>query len=522
MAKKVALYLRSSKDRHDVSIESQQRELTDFVASMGGALVATFVDKVESAKTANRPGFQAMIGEVKSKTCRFTTICCYDTSRFSRRQYDAQLYKHLLKKNGVELLFLKLPKTDPLMDAVLESLMEIFDEFHSQKSKMDGLRGMRENIKKGWRAGGRALLGYKLEYKVVGTREGQPITKSSLVSDPVLFPKMQSYLRGRARGESRKDLMVSLGLNTPYTTLVYIEDSALTYAGHTVWNRHNEMLDGKYIAGRRFRERDEWVIHRDTHEAMITDEEAEAVLRQRTALRESGRRYRRNTYLLSGLLRCRCGANLDGDGGYYRCHVRCGNRSIKQETLEEAVTALLFAEFLTPDALKELMAEIDRELAAQGQSGNSYAEALRKELRDNERQITEIVGLLTQVKHQRPLLERLDGLEESRTRLTETLAETQGPIAEAPLQGLDEAGIGGFIECYRRNLDEGDPAQKKAALRSLLDRAVLDEDRVTVYPAYERLAGVKLASPRPGENYPVLRAVTTFQFGQTTKQGPGQ
>ena len=136
MVKRAALYLRSSKDRHDVSIESQRRELERYVADQGDVIVTEFSDKVESAKTANRPAFQEMMAEVKSKDCRFQRIYCYDTSRFSRKQYDAQLYKHLLKKHGIELHFLKLPKTDPLMDSVLESLMEIFDEFHSQKKRL--------------------------------------------------------------------------------------------------------------------------------------------------------------------------------------------------------------------------------------------------------------------------------------------------------------------------------------------------------------------------------------------------
>src|SRR5699024_8044022 len=144
-----------------------------------------FIDKVESAKTANRPAFQNMMTEVKSVKCRFAEILCFDTSRFSRRQYDAQMYKHLLKKRGVGLRFLKLPKSDPLLDSVLESLVEVFDEFHSQKSKADGLRGMRENINQGFRAGGSAPYGYRLDKEVVSFREGQPVTKSTLAADIV-------------------------------------------------------------------------------------------------------------------------------------------------------------------------------------------------------------------------------------------------------------------------------------------------------------------------------------------------
>lgn len=101
---------------------------------------------------------------------------------------------------------------------------------------------------------------------------------------------------------------------------------------------------------------------RDTHEALITDDEAHGILGQRESARAQRKRLRRNNYLLAGLLRCRCGANVVGDGGYYHCHVRCGARAIKQETLEQAVLAVLCQEFLTPETVAALKAKIDREL----------------------------------------------------------------------------------------------------------------------------------------------------------------
>ena len=353
MARKAALYLRSSKDRHDVSVDSQSRELTKFAADSGDLVVAEFSDRVESAKTDDRPGFQAMIAEVKSKTRRFDVLYCFDTSRFSRRQYHAQMYKHLLKSHGIELVFLKLPKTDTILDPIIESLMEAFDEFHSQKSKMDGLRGMRENIKQGWRAGGRAILGYKLDKQVVGTRDGKPLTKSKLVPDPKTFDEVQAYLKGRARGQSRRELQAQMSIKVPYSTMVYLEDSALTYAGHTVWNRHREFVDGTYIGPGegRYRDRTEWEIHRNTHEAMISDDEAEAIFRERDRQKRKKSRFRRNHYLLSSQMRCSCGARIDGDGGYYRCHDRCGVRGIKKETLERAVLDCFHSELFGGESL---------------------------------------------------------------------------------------------------------------------------------------------------------------------------
>ncbi len=50
-----AIYLRSSKDRHDVSIESQRRELKKLAQSKEMTIVREYVDVVESAKTEFRP-----------------------------------------------------------------------------------------------------------------------------------------------------------------------------------------------------------------------------------------------------------------------------------------------------------------------------------------------------------------------------------------------------------------------------------------------------------------------------------
>ena len=495
MAKKAALYLRSSKDRHEVSIDSQRRELTRHVQEHGNFIVAEFIDKVESAKTDDRPGFQSMIEEVKSNGCRFSVLYCYDTSRFSRRQYHAQIYKHVLKKHNIELRFLKLPKTDTILDPIIESLMETFDEFHSQKSKADGLRGMRENIEQGWRAGGRPILGYKLDKHVVGTRDGQPITKSKLAADPRMFPLIQQYLKSRALGESRKALIKSLNLSVPYTSLAYIEESALTYAGHTVWNRHNEYVDGKYVGGKKYRDRSEWVIKNNTHEAMISDIEAETILKQLEKQRKNRKRFRRNNYLLSGLIQCACGANIDGDAGYYRCHVRCGRRSIKKERLEEALLSLLFNEFLTPENILELREEIEEEYLKNSKGNRHILDQLEKELRDTRRQISELVKLLPQVNHQRPLLEQLDILEEERVSLDDEL-QKQKDTAEPTLLRLNDEALDTFLEQYRTNLESGEPEKRKAILRSIIDHGIFDGETLKIIPSYENVTGVNMASPR--------------------------
>ncbi|MEN8166852.1 MAG: recombinase family protein [Pseudomonadota bacterium] len=57
--KTAAIYLRSSKDRKDVSIDAQRRELQNLATDQGIIVVKEYPDVVESAKDENRPGFLA-------------------------------------------------------------------------------------------------------------------------------------------------------------------------------------------------------------------------------------------------------------------------------------------------------------------------------------------------------------------------------------------------------------------------------------------------------------------------------
>jgi hypothetical protein len=58
-----------------------------------------------------------------------------------------------------------------------------------------------------------------------------------------------------------------------------------------------------------------------------------------------------------------CGANFDGDAGYYKCHRRkagCDSRSIRQETIEQAVLGVLFEEYLTVETLASIREQLVR------------------------------------------------------------------------------------------------------------------------------------------------------------------
>lgn len=198
--RRAALYCRSSKDRTDVSIDAQRRELQALAKSRNLIISEEFFDAVESGKDSNRPGFQSLIRQINNKSRLWSVVLMVDTSRLARNQYIAHSFMHECRKRGIEVVFAKTPELDGVTGIILPAVLHAMDQVHSFMSREKGLAGMAENVRQGFRAGGRAPFGYKLDYIHTGAiREGEPVTKSKLVPDENA-PKIATYLKGGRRG----------------------------------------------------------------------------------------------------------------------------------------------------------------------------------------------------------------------------------------------------------------------------------------------------------------------------------
>lgn len=132
---KAATYARSSKDRADMSIDAQQRQLAELAASRGIPIVAQFSDAVLSGKDDDRPGFQSLIRELKNPRRGWDTILVLDTSRIARRRHLAIIFEESeCKKAGVRVIYKSLPESDPITEMLLKSILQAMDEWHSLTS----------------------------------------------------------------------------------------------------------------------------------------------------------------------------------------------------------------------------------------------------------------------------------------------------------------------------------------------------------------------------------------------------
>ena len=155
--RKAAIYARSSKDRSDVSIATQTHELTEIARVRDLEVVQTFEDAVVSGATEDRPGFGLLAEAIRNKRRGWSVLLVYDSSRIARRRYIAQAFKHHCRKHEVVIQYAKVPQDiDPISELVLDSVFEAMDEVHSLMSRDKAIAGQQENVRRGWRAGGRA------------------------------------------------------------------------------------------------------------------------------------------------------------------------------------------------------------------------------------------------------------------------------------------------------------------------------------------------------------------------------
>jgi site-specific DNA recombinase len=297
---------------------------------------------------------------------------------------------------------------------LLKSILQAMDEWHSLTSKQKGLAGMAENVRQGWRAGGRAPIGYRLEYTETGAiREGMPVRKSKLsISDDA--PTVKHYPALGAQGTTRPRACSESGMQASSSTLVNVEWNALTYAGHTAWNVRYEHGAGGFANGVKRRPRAEWIIQRNTHEALITDIEAEALL---VRLESFDRAHHSHAdYLLTGLLKAPDGTNWRGSdggaGGYYR--MGKGKRN-KASIVEAAVLEQLAEDLHTPDFVQA------RTDAARKQfDDRKHDDALpgmKKEYADLERRIKRLTEMLADTATPEPLLRQIENYESRRNEI---------------------------------------------------------------------------------------------------------
>ncbi|MEA1890111.1 MAG: hypothetical protein U9N50_10080 [Pseudomonadota bacterium] len=293
-----------------------------------------------------------------------------------------------------------------------------------------------------------------------------------------------------------------------------MEWNALTYAGHTVWNVHNEHKKGEgYKGNSKRRPREEWVIKENTHEALISIDESEQLLKRlensNIGKKVSEAKTGASSYLLTGLLRTPNGDLWTGSGNqHYRTRPGHGikGRWLNKEKVDTAITEQLLGDIVSPEFVSKVT-QATKEVA------NSLledpAEELRLEVTNINKQISRAMDLAIKLDNPDPALKKINELEIQRKPLEEHIARLELEHSmQSALANITETQVSGILKNFTENFRSIPKERWKESIRPLVEHIVLDPETLDCCIHYRFAVDNRLciASPRGFDLIPQICA----------------
>jgi site-specific DNA recombinase len=369
--KRAVIYLRVStakqaaKDEGDgYSLPAQKEACYRKAEQMNADVVAEFIDRGESAKTADRPKFQEMLRFVKEQG-DIDYVILDKVDRFARNRRDDANTLFELRMAGAQLISVKENIDETPAGQLLHAIMAGIAEFYSKNLGAEALKGMTQKAKVGGTPG-RAPIGY-LNTRRRG-EDGREIR--IVVVDPERAPLVQWAFEAYATGEwTIRTLTEALG-----TKGLRALPQGKGVPGPIQASRVARMLSNRYYLGLvTFM----GVEYQGRHQPLVPPslfDQVQEMLRMHNTAGEKQRDH--NHYLKSTVYCAYCGSrlcltNAKGRYLYFFClgrHQRravCPQRYLPAEAVEAAVERY-YANVRLPEPVQaqireDLRAELDHQ-----------------------------------------------------------------------------------------------------------------------------------------------------------------
>jgi len=371
-----ALYERLSRDDEQQgesnSIRNQKKFLEDYANTRGFRNIRHFTDDGYSGTNFNRPGFTALLEEIKAGNVG--VLCIKDMSRLGRNYLQVGFYTEILfPDKGVRFIAVNNNvDSDNPTENEFTPFLNIMNEWYAKDTSKKIKAVFRNRMESGLRCSGAIPYGYRRkpgdkqtlyvdeEAAAVVRRifrmaaDGISVSRivDILTSEKVLIPS--AYLEKAEGQESRNHRYIDPYHWNHYTVTQIIERQE--YLGHTVLGK--TVGENFKTKKRRKADPDEVLVFPNTHEPIIDQETWDMANRLR---KRSPRLVANGTYThrLSGLIYCAdCGARMgysaptakriregtvrDSDSNYQCGNYRnafhgCSSHHIKASVLEEVI-----------------------------------------------------------------------------------------------------------------------------------------------------------------------------------------
>ena len=145
------------------SLEAQEEVCLDYAKRNKYEVLKVFIEKGESAKTANRTKLKEMLGYLKANRNKIDALIIYKMDRLSRDTGDSLTIRFLLKKLDIDLKSVTEPFDDSPIGTFTATLFSSIAQLDNDVRSAGAVMGMKQAIKAGrwlWNA----PLGYKYKY----------------------------------------------------------------------------------------------------------------------------------------------------------------------------------------------------------------------------------------------------------------------------------------------------------------------------------------------------------------------
>lgn len=335
------------------SLETQETTCRAWCARQGLEVLKVFSDRGESAKTADRPQFQAAMDFCRQAKGKVSRLVVFKVDRFSRATHDYQIFRALLTRYGVMVASATEPMTDDPAGQLLENVLSSIAQFDNQVRAERTRSAMRSLAERGWWVF-RAPVGFIADRSA----DGCPTLRVDAETGTTIASGFAAFATGRMNSMQIADRWASRGVRRhdggrfgPRHVVDLFRQPV--YAGFY----RGALVGAKEVAG-------QWpaIVDRETWDKV------QAVMNA-TVKVHAGYQRAHHDFPLRGFVRCgECGRSLTGSWSrgrsgkyaYYHCPKGCRSGRVSRDDLHEAWGAALDA---TTEIYKPIMAGLQEIIA---------------------------------------------------------------------------------------------------------------------------------------------------------------
>ncbi|MGH2769524.1 MAG: recombinase family protein, partial [Actinomycetota bacterium] len=369
--KRAVAYLRVSTDKQankDVdpegySIPAQREACQRKAESVGAEIVDEYIDRGESARSADRPALQLMLARLR-ELADIDYVVVHKVDRLARSREDDVTITLAIRQSGARLVSATENVDETPSGKLLHGIMATIAEFYSGNLATECLKGMTQKAKKGGTPG-MAPVGYLNTRQVVDGREVRTV-----VIDPERAPHVRWAFEAYASSEwTMQTLTEELARRGLRSRAVGKRPSVPVHK-----SRVNHMLSNPYYIGVvSFRD----VEYEGRHEPLISRELFDRVQTVLADHATAGEKRRVHHHYLKGTVWCgSCGCRLcitlaKGRGGqylYFFCSGRqrrngCQQKAVTVEWVEAQLATYYQRIQLSPETVTNVRIELGGQLA---------------------------------------------------------------------------------------------------------------------------------------------------------------